>query len=68
MQQMIEEVKQNSVVVKDVARRYFRELRATIDSTEKSLIAQLSKRSDSRLKALREQLRYFDELYALGYS
>eukprot|EP00795_Rhopilema_esculentum_P017786 gene17786-9464_t len=66
VQQMIEEVKQNSVVVKDVVRRYFRELRATIDLTEKSLIAQLSKRSDSRLKALREQLSKMIEISSLA--
>ena len=55
---MIEDVKKNSVTVKDVVRRYFRELRTAIDSTEKNLLSKLSKRGENNLKKLREQLRY----------
>lgn len=55
---MIEDVKKNSITVKDVVRRYLRELRAAIDATEKNLLAKLSKRGETNLKALREQLRY----------
>ncbi len=58
VQRMIEDVKKNSIGVKDVVRRYFRELRATIDSTEKTLVEKLSSRSEVNLKALREQLRW----------
>eukprot|EP00794_Sanderia_malayensis_P000311 gene311-941_t len=56
VQQMIEDVKKNSINVKDVVRRYFREMRAAIDSTEKTLVSKLTKKSDNNLKALREQL------------
>ena len=59
VQKMIEDVKRNSITVKDVVRRYLRELRATIDSTEKQLLAKLNKRGEGNLKALREQLRYY---------
>lgn len=57
MQRTIEDVKKNTIEVKDVARRYYRELRAAIDQGEKTLIEDIDKRSDAKLKALNEQLR-----------
>ena len=57
VQKMIEDVKKNSVTVKDVVRRYFRELRATIDVTERNLLSKLNMRGEMNLKRLREQLR-----------
>ena len=57
MQRAIEDVKKNTIEVKDIARRYYRELRAAIDQGEKTLIEDIDKRSDAKLKALNEQLR-----------
>lgn len=57
VQRTIENVKKNTIEVKDIARRYYRELRAAIDQGEKSLIEDIDKRSDAKLKALNEQLR-----------
>ena len=57
VQRMIEDVKKNSIGVKDIVRRYFREMKATIEATEKSLVTKLTTRSEINLKALREQLR-----------
>ncbi|XP_032238176.2 E3 ubiquitin-protein ligase TRIM33 [Nematostella vectensis] len=56
VQRMIEEVKQETIIVKDVARRYYRELRAAIDEGEKVLMQEISKRSDAKLKSLNEQV------------
>ena len=57
MQRTIDDVKKNTIEVKDIARRYYRELRAAIDQGEKTLIEDIDKRSDAKLKALNEQLR-----------
>ena len=54
---MIEDVKKNSIDVKDTVRRYLREMRAAIDDMEKTLLVRLTRRSEANLKALREQLR-----------
>lgn len=62
VQRTIEGVKKNTTAVKDVARRYYRELRAAIDQGEKILIEDIDKRSEAKLKALNEQLRYFNHL------
>ena len=58
VQKMIEDVKQNTITAKDLVRRYYRELRAAIDEGEKMLTQEISKRSETKLKALNEQLRY----------
>lgn len=58
VQRMIEDVKQGTIVAKDVARRYYRELRAAIDQGEKLLMQEISKRSETKLMALNEQVRY----------
>ena len=57
VQQTIEGVKKNTIEVKDIARRYYRELRAAIDQAETILMEDINKRSDVKLKALNEQLR-----------
>ena len=57
VQRTIEAVKKNTIAVKDMARRYYRELRAAIDQGEKILMEDIDKRSDVKLKALNEQLR-----------
>lgn len=57
MQRTIENVKKNTIEVKDIARRYYRELRAAIDQGEKMLMEDVDKRSEVKLKALNEQLR-----------
>lgn len=65
VQRTIEEVKKNTTAVKDVARRYYRELRAAIDQGEKILMADIDKRSDGKLKALNEQLSQMIEICSL---
>ena len=57
VQRTIEELRQNTIAVKDIARRYYRELRAAIDQGEKVLIEDIDRRSEARMKALNEQLR-----------
>lgn len=65
VQRTIENVKKNTIEVKDIARRYYRELRAAIDQGEKSLIEDIDKRSDAKLKALNEQLSQMIEISSL---
>lgn len=65
VQQTIEEVKKNTIEVKDIARRYYRELRAAIDQAETILMEDINKRSDVKLKALNEQLSQMIEISSL---
>lgn len=65
VQRTIEGVKKNTTAVKDVARRYYRELRAAIDQGEKILIEDIDKRSEAKLKALNEQLSQMIEICSL---
>ena len=57
VQKAIEAVKKNDVHVKDLIRRYFRELKTAIDSSEAGLIEEFSKRNNTTLRSLNEQLR-----------
>lgn len=57
VQRTIEDVKKNAIAVKDMARRFYRELRAAIDQGEKLLMEDIDKRTDAKLKTLNEQLR-----------
>lgn len=65
VQQTIEGVKKNTIEVKDIARRYYRELRAAIDQAETILMEDINKRSDVKLKALNEQLSQMIEISSL---
>ncbi|KAK3748803.1 hypothetical protein QZH41_016025, partial [Actinostola sp. cb2023] len=56
--QRIEEVKQGCIIAKDTARRYYRELKAAIEQGEQLLMQDISKRSESKLKALNEQVSH----------
>lgn len=57
VQKAIEDVNKNAIAVKDMARRFYRELRTAIDQAEKLLMEDIEKRTGAKLKALNEQLR-----------
>lgn len=65
VQRAIEEVKKNTIAVKDMARRFYRELRAAIDQAEKLLMEDVDKRTSAKLKALNEQLSHMVEISSL---
>lgn len=57
VQKTIEEVKKNDIRVKDIVRRYYRELKTAIDNGEKTILEEVGKRNQSTLRSLNEQLR-----------
>ena len=57
VQRTIEELKKNDIRVKDLIRRYFRELRTAIETGEKILLEEVGKRNKLTLRSLNEQLR-----------
>ena len=57
VQRTIEEVKKNDIRVKDIIRRYYRELKTAIDNGEKTILEEIAKRNQSILRSLNEQLR-----------
>lgn len=65
VQRTIEDVKKNAIAVKDMARRFYRELRAAIDQGEKLLMEDIDKRTDAKLKTLNEQLSQMIEISSL---
>ena len=57
VQKAIEAVKKNDVHVKDLVRRYFRELRTAIDNSETAILDEVGRRNKLTLRSLNEQLR-----------
>lgn len=66
VQKAIEDVNKNTIAVKDMARRFYRELRTAIDQAEKLLMEDIEKRTGAKLKALNEQLSQMIEISSLA--
>lgn len=68
VQRTIEDVKKNDICVKDLIRRYYRELRTAIDNGEKTILDEVGKRNQSTLRSLNEQLSSMIEISSQAKS
>ncbi|XP_028415266.1 E3 ubiquitin-protein ligase TRIM58-like, partial [Dendronephthya gigantea] len=62
VQKSIEETKRNDIRVQDLVRRYFRELKTSIDHGEKIILEEIDKRNKATLRSLNEQLSSMIEI------